>query len=185
MRELIRTCLEQGLNTERLFLRKLRLEDAKDMFEYTSSAVTCRYLTWGPHKERDEAQAFIYKAFKKYEAAQEILWGIEEKQDQKLIGVVRIYELERQTAKVSYILNERYTGKGYMTEAIGAVIQCCFDCLEVHAVVADYVEGNEQSKRVMERCGMVPVERPPIPVFIKDKAMLLYQCRIQKGPIYK
>lgn len=181
MRELIRTCLEQGLNTERLFLRKLRLEDAKDMFEYTSSAKTCQYLTWGPHKEQGEAQAFICKALKKYEAAQEILWGIEEKQDQRLIGVVRIYEIERQTAKVSYVLNEWYTGKGYMTEAIGAVIQCCFDCLEMHTVFADYVEGNHPSKRVMERCGMVPVERPPTPVIIKDKATRLFQCKIQKG----
>ena len=47
------------LETERLLLRRLTLDDADDMFAYASSEDVARYVLWTPHRSRDDSLEFL------------------------------------------------------------------------------------------------------------------------------
>lgn len=57
-------------------------------------------------------------------------------------------------AELGWVLDPAYTGKGYATEAIRAVIDVCFGALGLRRVHAGCFADNEPSWRLMERLGM-------------------------------
>ena len=89
--------------TERLVLRPLRLEDAADMFEYTSDPETSRFLNWAPHGEPGEARDWIASKLARPEP-DDLLLGIEHREPRKLIGTVRAYRFDAAacSCEVSY-----------------------------------------------------------------------------------
>ncbi|WP_194763161.1 GNAT family N-acetyltransferase [Microbacterium sp. UFMG61] len=57
-------------------------------------------------------------------------------------------------AELGWVLDPGYTGRGYATEAIRAVIDVCFGPLGLRRVHAGCFADNEPSWRLMERLGM-------------------------------
>lgn len=57
-------------------------------------------------------------------------------------------------AELGWVLDPRFTGRGYATEAIRAVIDVCFGPLGLRRVHAGCFADNEPSWRLMERLGM-------------------------------
>lgn len=57
-------------------------------------------------------------------------------------------------AELGWVLDPGYTGHGYATEAIRAVIDVCFGPLGLRRVHAGCFADNEPSWRLMERLGM-------------------------------
>jgi len=141
----------ETMKTERLVLRKFRLEDAADILEYASDAQAMEYLIWDGLSTIEEARAAVYDHY----WARPGIWAIELAESSKVIGCIDM-RLEHEDDKVGfgYVLNRAYWGKGYMTEALQAVMTMCFYKLEVNRMEAEHYVGNEGSGRVMEKCGM-------------------------------
>jgi ribosomal-protein-alanine N-acetyltransferase len=178
----IQKMLWNGSTTERLEMHPFAQEDTQDMFLFTSNANTCKFLRWGPHKHAEEANKFIGRCLTKYVDPEDINWGIYLKETGRLIGAVHIYNInfENQCAEISYILNQSYTGKGYMTECISKVIVCCMRELCLKRIYANFVEGNRASERVMQRCGMVyDYQTTPWFTEIKGKNIKTYRYKIE------
>lgn len=53
----------QTLQTERLILRKLQLEDAPEMFNYASNPEVARFTSFEPHDSLETTRATIAKFF--------------------------------------------------------------------------------------------------------------------------
>lgn len=53
----------QTLETERLILRKLQLEDAPEMFNYASNPEVARFTSFEPHDSIETTRATIAKFF--------------------------------------------------------------------------------------------------------------------------
>lgn len=144
----------KGTQTERLYLRKLKLEDVNDMYEYTSDEANCKYLKWDAHRNKIQTEKFIIEKIQS-KPIRDILWGIELKNEKKLIGVIRIYNLdnEKSSSEISYILNNKYSGNGYMSEA---VLKCqeIIKLLGLKELHAYFVKENIASEKVMQRCGL-------------------------------
>jgi ribosomal-protein-alanine N-acetyltransferase len=52
--------MPEHIETERLVLRKPRLDDARDMFEgWTQDQEVTRYLTWRPHAQIEQTEQFV------------------------------------------------------------------------------------------------------------------------------
>ena len=47
------------IHTERLTLRRIRVSDTDDMFEYARQAEVTRYLTWYPHRNREYTKEYL------------------------------------------------------------------------------------------------------------------------------
>jgi len=58
---------------------------------------------------------------------------------------------DRRSARFSLVLKERFWGRGYASERAIAFMRLAFDRLDLDLVSTGYFEGNEQSKRAIEK----------------------------------
>lgn len=61
-----------------------------------------------------------------------------------------------QAAYLGYGLDHRAVGKGLMLEALHAAIGFCFDELNLHRIMANYMPANVRSAKLLRRLGFVP-----------------------------
>jgi [ribosomal protein S5]-alanine N-acetyltransferase len=54
---------------------------------------------------------------------------------------------------LSYKMDCDHLNKGYMTQAVGAVVRFAFDSLRLHRIEANIMPRNKPSRRVLEKCG--------------------------------
>jgi len=144
------------ISTARLLLRKLKLEDAKDMFEYASDPEVTKDLAWPTHSSIDNAQTFIKKVLSKYADNDVSEWGVTLKDSGKLIGTCGFlwWRPEHAKAEIGYAISRQYWGRGLMTEAVGAVMNFAFSRMKLHRLEAQCTDTNIASEKVLIKCGM-------------------------------
>jgi [ribosomal protein S5]-alanine N-acetyltransferase len=69
------------------------------------------------------------------------------------INLTQVFRGAFQSAVLGYNLAEAEQGKGYMTEAVGAVVRFAFDHWGLHRVAANHMPRNDRSAAVLKRCG--------------------------------
>ena len=75
------------LETPRLILRDIRMEDIQEYYERLfSDGDVCRYLLFDPHQDIGESYEQIQGILQQYEEGKFYRWGITEKGDDSLIG---------------------------------------------------------------------------------------------------
>jgi len=144
------------LETERLILRKLMLSDALNVFQFTKNPVITKFLTWDAHKSEKHTIAFLKRVLNKYEAGEPSQWAIVLKETNVVIGIsgfINHYK-EHKKAEIAYIMSEKYSGKGYMTEALRKVLDAGFSILKLHRIEAKCEKDNFASEKVMQKLGM-------------------------------
>ena len=144
------------LETERLILRKLEISDAQDVFEYAKHPEVARYLTWEAHKSVEDAKGFINWAIEKYKKDESGEWGIELKENGRIIGAMGFVHLDLQNScgEIGYALSKEYWGMGVMTEAVSRLIRFGFQEMKLNRIEAVHFYGNEASGKVMQKAGM-------------------------------
>ena len=148
------------LETERLILRDIRMEDIQEYYErlYGDGDV-CRYLLFDPHQDIGESLQSIQEILEKYEEGNFYRWGITEKGDDSLIGVIGLVRIDEQanTCSFAYLLGCDYWNRGYGTEAVKAVLRFAFEELQIQRIVADHMVQNPASGAVMRKAGMTHI----------------------------
>ena len=144
------------LETERLILRRHRIEDAEDMFRnWAASENVTRYLTWQPYTSVDQVRGYIQYIIDSY-ADDRYNWLIEYKEMHEVIGAIDVIAANEDigSAEIGYCLGERFWGKGIMPEAFHAVIRFLFEEVGFNRIEAYHAADNPKSGRVMEKCGL-------------------------------
>lgn len=59
-------------------------------------------------------------------------------------------------AHIGYSVDADRQGRGYGSEAVGAVVDFAFGTLRLHRIMANYQPSNERSARLLRRIGFVP-----------------------------
>lgn len=147
----------EDLETCRLLLRRLDMNDVPSYFARLGSSLTVtEHMLWNPHKDLSESEASIQKVLKRYEQGRCYRWGIEQKSDQSLIGIIELLRFNEadSTCSFAYMLGEDFWGRGYGTEAVKAALGFAFDKLKIAAVCADHFADNPASGAVMRKAGM-------------------------------
>jgi len=144
------------LDTPRLRLRKLTLDDADDVFAYASDPEITRYMLWSPHVSIQDSRKFINISIERYKKGLVAPWGIEHKGDRKIIGTCDFISWfpEHARAEIGYALSRLYWGRGIMTEVVTHVIAYGFGQKDVNRIQAMCEIPNVGSARVMEKSGM-------------------------------
>lgn len=144
------------LETERLLLRKITLQDAEDMYEYTSNPTVSQYVSWEPHRSLTDTRGYIHFGLQQYTLHRLAPWGIELKENNKLIGTINFvaWQPRHQTAEIGYALSELYWNKGFITEAAKSVLSFGFNEMNTIRIEARCLVENIGSQRVMEKSGM-------------------------------
>lgn len=152
------------LETKRLVLRKLTVEDVPAYYERlgSSTAVT-RYMLFEPHQDISESVASIEKALRRYAKGKCYRWCIALQEDNSIMGVIELlrFDEETNTCSFAYMLAEEFWGKGYGTEALKAALGFAFEEMDMGAVITDHMTANPASGAVMRKAGMVFVQTIP------------------------
>ena len=144
----------EKIEAERLILRKPRMDDAPVIFEaYAQDPEVTRYLVWRPHKHVGETEDFIKRCLDVWAQKTNFPYVLTLKGKDEPIGMLEVhtkwFKLE-----VGYGMARSHWGKGYMTEALRAVIDWAFRQPDIFRVQAICDVENIGSARVMEKAGM-------------------------------
>jgi [ribosomal protein S5]-alanine N-acetyltransferase len=145
------------LETERLLLRKMRLDDARAMFAYASDPEVTRYVLFETHRSIEDSQAFLRLVVEGYERGDFGGWGVVLKDSGAFVGTCGVdygYAPEHARAELGYVLSREHWGKGLVPEAVRAVIRFGFGRMELNRIQARCIAENTASARVMEKAGM-------------------------------
>lgn len=145
------------LETERLLLRRITLDDVEDIFAYGSIEEVTRYVTWDPHRTLSDTMEFVQFILNQYEYNKQVApWGIEYKENGRLIGTINFisWQPKHKSAELGYVISPDYWGKGISTEATKKVIEYGFENMDLVRIQARCLVGNIGSSRVMEKAGM-------------------------------
>src|SRR5258705_6700396 len=146
------------LETERLLLRKLRKDDANEIFFLRSDENVLRYLGREPTITIAEAEEFIDKINKSVDENESILWGITLLNEPSvIIGTICLWNIKKEhyRGEIGYILHPDHWRKGIMKEAIKAVVNYGFTILGLHGIEALLSPENIASSSVLESKGFV------------------------------
>lgn len=140
------------IETERLILRKITIQDAEDMYRYSSNEDVTSLVTWNTHISLEDTNDFIRSFLPKYDAP----WGIELKETGKLIGTVHFvwWDPQNKSAEIGYVLSKENWGKGIITEAASAVMTFGFENMGLIRIQARCFLENIGSEKVMKKLGM-------------------------------
>ncbi|MBD2178325.1 GNAT family N-acetyltransferase [Pseudanabaena sp. FACHB-1998] len=145
------------LQTPRLILRKMGLEDAEDIFAYASDPQTTAYTLWDYHRSIDDTYDYLHNfVWEIYRSGKGMCWGIVEKESNQLIGSCSLHLTpSHRRAEMGYVLGREYWGQGLMTEASKAAIAFGFHMMFLLRIQAFCVVENVGSARVLEKSGML------------------------------
>lgn len=168
------------LETDRLVLRKMKVSDYADMYEYSRLDTVTEYLLWRSHPDARYTRDYLSYIQGQYRAGDFYDWAIVHKESGKMIGTVGYARLdfENNSAEIGYVLNPDYWRRGYATEAVAKVIDYGFHELNLHRIEARYIVGNEVSRRVMEKCGMTFEGIHRSSLFVKDEYVSVGYCAV-------
>ena len=142
--------------TPRLLLRRLRMDDADDIFAYASDPAVTATVTFDTHLSIDDSLAFVRTVLDGYERGERATWGIEHREDERLIGTIGFPTIRAggYVGVAGYVLARPYWRQGLMTEALGAVLDYGFRHMGLRRIEATCQIDNIGSYRVMEKAGM-------------------------------
>ena len=86
------------------------------------------------------------------------LWFMELKDSEnEIIGTLSFKGIDdKGIVEIGYGINEGYENKGYMTEAVRAIVKWASEQPNVKQIEAEAEENNYASIRVLEKCNFVP-----------------------------
>jgi len=142
--------------TKRLVLRRIEYRDYEDMFEYSADLDVTRYLTWQPHTNIGETKNYINDLQKRYNDGKFFDWGLVYKQNGRFVGTCGFttINLNQNTCEVGYVLAKKYWGMGLIPEALECIMDFAFGYFGFDKVEARFLDGNTNSRKVMQKVGM-------------------------------
>lgn len=145
-----------AVETERLLLRKVTLDDAGDMFRYASDPEVTRYMHLEPHRTIEDSRTAIRSAIEDHENGRVRSWGVVHKEDQRLIGTAGFqwWQPDSANANIGYLMSRDYWGRGLMPEAVRAVLRFGFEQMKLNRIEARLNPDNVASARLLEKVGM-------------------------------
>jgi len=141
------------IETERLLLRRVVREDAKDLFLLRSDKEVMKYIGRPLAVSTDDILVLIDKFDTSLKQGEGISWAITLKEENLLKGTIGFWRIIRDhhRAEIGYMLHPGLHGKGIMQEALTAVLDYGFQVMKLHTVEAIVEPGNESSVRMLEK----------------------------------
>lgn len=129
------------LHTDRLTLRRADATDIQQLYRWRSDEQTMKYISRPVATSPDEIAEFLRLTDENIASNEMINWKITIKGDPNMIGTIGFYYIkpEHYRTEIGYMLLPEFQGKGYVTEAIAAVVD----------------PENIASCAVLEKCGFV------------------------------
>ena len=147
----------QNLETDRLLLRRIDVNDVEEVLKLRGNPEIMKFIPRVLAKTKEDALEHIAMIEDKIVNNIGINWGITIKGNPKIIGIIGHYRisLENHRAEIGYMSLSEFNGKGYITEAIKAVVIYGFEQMNLHSIEAVIDPNNFASERVLQKNGFI------------------------------
>ena len=145
------------IETERLILRTVTVDDADAIFVWASDPEVNKYMIYNLHPNTDATREWIKT--RDINGKEEFDLGFVLKETGELIGQGGLVYREEQDAwEIGYNLRKDYWGQGLVPEAIHAIIDYVDKEKGIRALIGVFAKENCKSRRVMEKLGLTYLE---------------------------
>jgi RimJ/RimL family protein N-acetyltransferase len=143
------------LESKRLLMRPIALEDKIEIFEYRSDEKTNRFQGWIPETITD-VELFIEKNEKQFNSPDTwFQFVICLKSSHKIIGDLGVHFMgvDNKQVELGFTLNKDFHNCGYASEAVTRLIDYLFKDSKKNRIIASVDPQNLSSIRLLERIG--------------------------------
>ena len=147
----------RNIETERLLLRPFTREDAPAMYRnWASDPEVTKYLTWPAHSSVDISEMVLTDWTGHYVEENYYQWAIVLKELGEPIGSIAVVKVDEgaQWVEIGYCIGKNWWCRGYVSEALKALITFFFEEVGVGRIQARHDPRNVGSGAVMRKCGM-------------------------------
>ena len=141
------------LETDRLTLRALNLDDAKAIFGLRTNKEVNEFIDRKRPNNLSEARSFIDLISNLALNNKGVFWVMQSKSNNQLVGTIglRNFEDEENYAEIGYEVDPIYQQRGFMSEAFEEVLNFGFKTLELKTVEAFTHQDNTASIALLEK----------------------------------
>lgn len=135
--------------------------DAGDLFKMRNDPRMSEYTDTKPDENLEETIAYIDKMNKGIDDNKWIIWAIEHKESNKVIGSISIWNINKieKNGELGYGIIPEFQGQGFMKESLLRVIEYGFDTMNLLELLAYTEENNQKSVKLLEGCNFVEINR--------------------------
>ncbi len=143
------------LETERLTVRRLTMDDAAPLFESFADAESTRLDTGSePFEEMEGEYLENFAGI----VDDETRYAIVEKESGKAVGLINLMnkdDRQVEAMEIGYCINPSSQRRGYAFEAVSAMLDLLQKEMNLDLVLANCVELNVASQKMLEKLGFV------------------------------
>ena len=141
-----------NLETERLILRPLSLDDLNAVFKWAGDPRVNKYMIYPLYKNVEDGREWLESL---YQDEKKLDYGFVLKSTGELIGSGGLYYHEDiDVWSIGYNIAYEHWHKGYTPEAIKCIFEYAQKKYGVHVLAGTFAIDNNGSRRVMEKLGM-------------------------------
>ncbi|MCW8932826.1 MAG: GNAT family N-acetyltransferase [Gammaproteobacteria bacterium] len=144
------------IKTQRLHLRFIKDSDAEAIQDALTHRQIADSMISIPYPYSiEETKQDIKKYQQEQKSGKACVFVIEGIEDKNFYGLVEIrnIELEHSQAELSFWLATKAWGKGYMTEALQAIVNYCFKTLNLNRLYCYHMLKNHASGKTIKQSG--------------------------------
>jgi ribosomal-protein-alanine N-acetyltransferase len=141
------------IETERLLLRKVSMDDAEDILKLRTNEAAMKYIKKPKLLSMDDAKELI----KKMNEPDRIQWAITLHSADRIIGTIGYHKIDKNhyRAEIGYMLHPDHWNTGMMSEAITRVIDHGFNKMMLHSIEAIIDPENNISRKLLMKFGFI------------------------------
>ncbi|MDX1829820.1 MAG: GNAT family N-acetyltransferase [Lutibacter sp.] len=147
--------MKKIIETERLYLRELNVNDAKSFYQLNLDEEVMKYTGEEAFKSIEESKKFLekYDQYKKYGIGR---WAVINKENEKFLGWCGLKFTEKLNEyDIGYRFFKKHWNKGYATESAKACLDFGLNEFKMTEIIGRAMKDNKASIRVLEKIGLV------------------------------
>ena len=146
------------IETDRLIITEFTADMAEDVHRNSLDEDNRKFVpdeVFETAEDAREALEFLISQYGRFTGPQ--TYAVFTKTGAENIGYVQMVPLDGSTWEIGYHITKKHTGNGYATEAVRAFLPRMAKEIGTDEVQGICLSGNEASRRVLMKCGFVPV----------------------------
>lgn len=146
--------MKEIIETERLFLRELNVNDAESFYRLNLDKNVLKYTGDEPFENIENSKEFLekYNHYEKYGFGR---WAVINKENGKFLGWCGLkFTEKRNEYDIGFRFFKKYWNKGYATESAKSCIDYGINKLQLTEILGRTMKENQASIRVLEKIGL-------------------------------
>lgn len=146
--------MKKILETDRLLLRELSIDDAANFHALNENPNVIQFTGDKPFEDVEEARIFLGN-YKDYERNGYGRWAVINKVDNEFLGWCGLkYDASKDETDIGFRFFQKHWNKGFATESAMACLNYGFSLLGIQTIVGRAMSENVASIKVLQKLGL-------------------------------